>query len=169
MQIFSLSHGGLIPGLVMQQLLLPNNGDLVQFLVACWIANLAILKPNFEIAFFWRTWLFFLNQKYQSKSGFFFIFFQSAKLGSGKTLSELHIHYKSLLTGVYDHAGCKEYCRDFTVALKIFDIKNNCTTVYLRWKKMLLKIGIAFYRCFWRALIPIFLFGYACLCVANMS
>jgi len=39
-------------------------------------------------------------------------------------LSELHIHYKSLLTRVYDHAGCKEYCKDFTVALKFFDVFN---------------------------------------------
>jgi len=39
-------------------------------------------------------------------------------------LSELHIHYKSLLTTVYDHAGCKEYCKDFVVALKMFDVFN---------------------------------------------
>ena len=39
-------------------------------------------------------------------------------------MSEPHIHYKSLLTGVYDHAGCKEYCKDFTVALTIFDVFN---------------------------------------------
>jgi len=39
-------------------------------------------------------------------------------------LSEPHIHYKSLLTGVYDHAGRKEYCKDFTVALTIFDVFN---------------------------------------------
>jgi len=37
---------------------------------------------------------------------------------------DLHIHYKSLLMGVYDHAGCKEYCKDFTVALKIFNVFN---------------------------------------------
>jgi len=50
--------------------------------------------------------------------------FQSEKLDSGKTLSELHIHCNSLLTRVYDHAGCKEYCRGFTVALKMFDVFN---------------------------------------------
>jgi len=49
-------------------------------------------------------------------------FFQSKRFSSGKTLSELHIHYKSLLTGVYDHAGYKEYCKDFTVALKIITV-----------------------------------------------
>ena len=39
-------------------------------------------------------------------------------------MSELHIHYKSFLTGVYEHAGCKEYCKDFTVVLKILDVCN---------------------------------------------
>jgi len=43
-------------------------------------------------------------------------------LGSGKTLSELHIHYKSLATRVYYHAGCTEYCKNFTVALKLTDV-----------------------------------------------
>jgi len=52
---------------------------------------------------------------------FFSGLFQSERLGSGKTLSELHIHCKSPLMRVYDHAWCKEYCKDFTVALKIFD------------------------------------------------
>jgi len=49
-------------------------------------------------------------------------FFQSERLGSGKTLSELHIHYKSPLTRVHDHAGCTEYCKDFTVNLKMIDV-----------------------------------------------
>jgi len=58
-------------------------------------------------------------------------FLQSERLGSGKTLSELHIHYKSLLTRVYDHAGHKESCKDFTVSLKcsIYIIKKKGTTV----------------------------------------
>jgi len=50
--------------------------------------------------------------------------FVSESLGSGKTLSELHIHYKYLLTTVCDHAGCKEYCKDFTVALKLVNVFN---------------------------------------------
>jgi len=54
----------------------------------------------------------------------FLDFFQSERLGSGKTFSELNIHYKYLLTRVYDHAGCKEYCKDFTVALKMFNLVN---------------------------------------------
>jgi len=36
----------------------------------------------------------------------------------------MHIHYKSLLTGVSNHAGCKEYCKYFTVALKFSDVFN---------------------------------------------
>jgi len=44
------------------------------------------------------------------------------RLGSGKTLSELHIHYKSLLKRVYDHAGWPEYLRNFTVPLKIITV-----------------------------------------------
>jgi len=44
-------------------------------------------------------------KKSQTKPGFF----QSEKLGSGKTLSELHIHYKPLLKTVYNHAECAEY------------------------------------------------------------
>jgi len=46
------------------------------------------------------------------------------RLGSGKTLSELHIHYKSLLTSVYDHAGFTGYCKDFTATLKMIDVIN---------------------------------------------
>jgi len=68
------------------------------------------------------THLFLLIKKSQSKPGCLFYFFQYERLGSGNTLSEPHIHYKSLLTRVYDHAGCKEYCKDFTVALKMLDV-----------------------------------------------
>jgi len=52
-------------------------------------------------------------------------FFQSERLGSGKTLSELYIHCKFHLTRVcYHDAGCKEYCKDFSVALKMFSLVN---------------------------------------------
>jgi len=67
--------------------------------------------------FFWTPLAFFGNQKARQNLAFF----QSKRLSSGKTLSKLHIHYKYLLTRVYDHAGYKEYCKDFTVALKIID------------------------------------------------
>jgi len=72
-------------------------------------------------------WLFltplaFLEIKKLEKSGFFLAYFQSDRLGSGKTLSELLIHYKSLATKVYYHAGCTEYCKNFTVALKMIDV-----------------------------------------------
>ena len=71
----ALGHGSPIPGLVTQQLPLPNNSGLIglmQSLVACRVANLAFLKPNFEIQAFLTHLAFFENQKYQSKSVFFF-------------------------------------------------------------------------------------------------
>jgi len=46
-RISLLSHGP-IPGLVTQQLPLPNRSGVMQSLVACRVANLAFLKPNFE-------------------------------------------------------------------------------------------------------------------------
>jgi len=48
------------------------------------------LKPDFD----WNS----ENQKSQILPGFLF---SRKGLGSGKTLSQLHIHYKSLLTRVY--------------------------------------------------------------------
>jgi len=63
-----------------------------------------------------------LEIKKPDKIRLFLAFFQAKRLSSGKTFSELHIHHKYLLTRVYDHAGYKEYCKDFTVALKIIDV-----------------------------------------------
>jgi len=106
-----------------QQLSLPNNGSLTQSLVACRVANLAFWKPDFEIQAFFDALGFSRKSKIPVIIWLFLFYsFQSERVGSGKTLSDLHIHYKSLLTGVYDHAGCKEYCKDFTVALKITDV-----------------------------------------------
>jgi len=85
------------------------------------VANLALLKPDFEILFFLNTFAFFEDKKIQTKSGFFLAFFQSERLGSGKTLSKLHIHYKSLLKRVYNQAGCTEKWKNFTVALKMIN------------------------------------------------
>ena len=83
------------------------------------VANLAFLKPDCEfLVFFQHTWLFL--KKKQTKS----FFFSRSGLGSSKTLPELHIHQKSLMMRVYDHAGYQEYCKDFTVALKMFDVFN---------------------------------------------
>ena len=79
-----------------------------------WIADQGCQFGFFEAriwnsGFFWTPLTFLGNQKARQNS-------------SGKTLSELHIHYKSLLTRVRDHAGYKEYWNDFTVALKIIDV-----------------------------------------------
>jgi len=86
------------------------------------VANFAFLKPEFEIlAPFEHLWLFSVIKK-PDKILLFLAFFQSKRLSSGKTLSKPHIRYKSLLMRVYDHAGYKEYRKDFTVALKIIDV-----------------------------------------------
>jgi len=85
-------------------------------------ANLTFLKPEFEIlASFAHPWLL-LEIKKARQNLAFLAFFQSKRLSSGKTLSELHTHYKSPLTRVYEHTGYKQYGKDFTVALKIFDV-----------------------------------------------
>jgi len=49
-------------------------------------------------------------------------FSSSEGLRSGKTSSELRIYHKSLLSREYDLAGCKEYSKDFTVAIKLIDV-----------------------------------------------
>jgi len=100
-----------------------NNSGLMWSLFMSKVANLAFLKPNFEIQAFLMHLAFFENQKIPVKIWLFY-FFQSERLGFGKTISELYIQYKSFLTRVYDHAGCKEYCKDFTVVLKIFVVFN---------------------------------------------
>jgi len=64
-----------------------------------------------------KFWLLLEIKNIQTKS----CYLQLERLGSGKTLPELHIHYKSFLTRVYDHAGCTEYCKDSTVAVKTTD------------------------------------------------
>jgi len=86
------------------------------------VANLAYLKPDFEILAFLTHFAFFENQNKPNE--IWWLFFHSEKLGSGKTLSEPHIHYKSLLTRVYGHARCTEYCKDFTVGLTVFIVCN---------------------------------------------
>jgi len=80
---------------------------------------------------------------------------------------ELHIHYKSLLMRVNDHAGCKY----FTVALKMFDIFNT-KQMYdsvFTGQENASKNGIALYRCFWRVSISIFCLVMHVLYVAYMS
>jgi len=70
-------------------------------------------------------------------------------LGCDKTLSELHIHYKSLATRIYYHAGCTEYCKSFTVALKM---------IYVIDKKMhyIVITGKEYARKDWTCVISMF-------------
>jgi len=83
---------------------------------------LAILKPDLEIlAIFEHLWLF-LEIKNARQNLDFLAYFKSDRLGSGKILSELLTHYKSLATRVSFHVGCTEYCKNFTVALKMIDV-----------------------------------------------
>ena len=37
-------------------------------------------------------------------------------------MSEPHIHYKSLLKRIYNHAGCTKYRNYFTVSLKMINV-----------------------------------------------
>jgi len=74
--------------------------------------QLAFVKPDFE---FFNA-LVVLKIKKPYKIELFLAFFLSERHSSGKTPSELHIHYKYLLTRVYDHAECKEYCKDLLLS-----------------------------------------------------
>jgi len=73
------------------------------------VATLDFLKLDFEILAFLNTFGLFWKSKKARLNVAFSGFFQSERLGSGKTLSELHIHYKSLLKRVYNHAGRTKY------------------------------------------------------------
>jgi len=87
----------------------------MQSLVTSMIANLDFFKPNFEIlAFFDARGFFYFSQNLAVS------FFQSERLSSGKTLSELHIHYKSLLTRVYDHCRVQRLLQRFYCCPKNF-------------------------------------------------
>ena len=91
-----------------------------------WIADLGCQFGFFE-ARIWNsgflcTPLDFLEIKKARQNLDLSGFFQSKRLSSDKTLFELHIHYKSPLTRVWEHTGYKEYCKDFTVALKIIHV-----------------------------------------------
>ena len=109
------------------------------------------------------------KQKKQIKSGFF----QAERFGSGKTLSELHIHYISPPTRVYDHAVCKEYCKDFTVALKMIDIFNR-KQMYdgvIKAKENVSKDCNCIISMFLTSFNIYFVFGYACfmcICICFM-
>ena len=68
--------------------------------------------------FFWRPWLFWKSRKARQILAFSGLF-SVGKAWLGKTLSELHIHHKSLLTKVYGHdAWCKEYYKDLLLPYK---------------------------------------------------
>jgi len=74
---------------------------------------------------------------------------------------------------VYDHARCKEYCKDFIVALKIFNVFNKkqmYNSVFMG-KEIAYKNLNCILLMFLTSFNYLFLFGYACftVCVAYMS
>ena len=79
------------------------------------VANLTFLKPDFKIlTFFEHLWLFWkLKKKQKNKIWLFSV----RKAWLWKTLSELHIDYKSLLKKVY---SLTTICRVHKKILKIF-------------------------------------------------
>jgi len=103
--------------------------------------------------------------KSQTKSGFL----QSERLGSGKILSELHIHYKPLLKWVYNHAGAQNIWKYFTFALKIIDVidKKQMHGRVITGKENACKQWncITVYRCFWRVLMSVLCLVMHVLCV----
>jgi len=111
------------------------------------VANLAFFKPYLKIlAFFKRLWLFLEIKKARQNLAFF----SPKRLGSGKTLSELHIHHKSLLKRLYDHAECAKYRQKFTFALKninVIDKKQMYDSVIIG-KENASKEWNCIYRCF---------------------
>jgi len=115
----------------------------------------------------WHLWsqilkscIFWKSKNASQNLAFPFLFFFSRKslVLTTHCLSCISIPISSDKGLQYDHAGCKDYCQDFSVAQKcsIYLIRNKCMTLYLWGKKMLLQIGIALYRCFWWVLTSTF-------------
>jgi len=76
-------------------------------------------------------WLFgsqilkFWLLKIKKKPDKIWLLFSQKGLGLAKnSLSYIHYSLQILLARVYDHAGFKEYCKDFAVAIKMLDVFN---------------------------------------------
>jgi len=134
------------------------------------VANLFFLKPYFEILAFLNAFGFFGNQ--QKANLAFSGFFQSERLGSGKTLSELHIHYKSLLKRVYNHAECAEYWKNFIFALKVINVidKKQMYDSVIMGKENVSKEWNCIISMFLTSFNVSFVFGYACIiCICRKT
>ena len=81
-----------------------------------------------------------------------------------QNIVELHIHYKPLLTTVCQHAGYKEYCNDFTVALTIFNVfyKTQMCDSVLTGRENACNDWNCIILMFLTSFIVYFVFGYAC-------
>ena len=142
-----------------------NTRELMQWLRALYRCSCAV-NQGCQFGFFearlwnsgfsWTPLAFFGNQKKPDNIKHFLVFFQSERLGSGKTLSELHTNFKSLLKRVYKHAGCRQYWKTFAVALKMINVTD---------KKQMYDSVITSYRCFWRDLMSILCFVMHDICL----
>jgi len=94
----------------------------------------------------------------------FLAYFHADRLGSGKTLSELHIHYKSLATRVDYHAGSTEYCKIFSVAQKMIYVihKKQMHDSVITGKEYASKDWICVVSMFLTSFNVYFVCGYAC-------
>ena len=130
------------------------------------VANLVFLKPEFEIMAFLTSLAFFGNTKARQNLASFC----RKGLALEKTLYELHIHYKFILKRVYNHAGCAEYWKNFTVAVKMFDVidkeQMSDTVITWTWKENTSKEWNCVISMFLTSLNVYFVFGYACfMCI----
>ena len=90
----------------------------------CW-SGLPIWLLWSQNSKFWlllNTFGFFCKSKTQTKFRFYWLFFSWKGLAPSKHCLSCIFINRSLLTRVYDCAGYKEYCKDFTVALKMVDV-----------------------------------------------
>jgi len=127
------------------------------------VANSAFLKPDFKIVAFFNTFVFVCKSKKARQNLAFPGIFQSERLGSGKTLSELHIRCKSLLKRVYNHVGCTKYWKYFTVSLKLMDVidKKQMYHNVITWKENVSKECNYITSMFLTSFNVYFVFGYA--------
>jgi len=87
------------------------------------VANLTFLKPDFEILAVFNALGFFWKWKKARYHLTFSDFFQLERLGSGKTLSKLHIHYKFLLTSLWP-CRVQRILQRFFCCPKMFNLIN---------------------------------------------
>ena len=141
-QISPLSYGGLITGLVMQQLPLPNNGGLMQ---GC---QFGIFEAKFWNSGFFDALGIFWKSKILVKIWlFFYYFFQSERLGwPWQNIVWAAYSLQISSDGSLWPYRVQRILQRFYCCPKnlMYLIRNNCMTVYLWGKKMLLTLELHF-------------------------